>query len=104
MGFLQQQRFNFGLQQLRYLHPLSGYSHLLDPLTLAQLSLTKGPQYPTGYLNTLSSLVTNGDISSNVYCGPRATSDLSSSKADPLGDLNNRHHDQGIYPLIIVLC
>lgn len=94
MGFLQQQRFNYGLQQLRYLHPLSGYSHLLDPLTIAQLSLSKGPQYPPGYLNTLSSLVNSGELPPNGFCG--RTSDLS-SKNGCLGELNGRTTDQDCF-------
>lgn len=93
-GFLQQQRFNYGLQQLRYLHPLAGYSHLLDPLTIAQLSLSKNQQYQAGYLNSLSSLVSNGNITTNGYHGNRTVPDLS-PKSDPLGDLGARTHDQG---------
>lgn len=93
-GFLQQQRFNYGLQQLRYLHPLAGYSHLLDPLAIAQLSLSKNQQYQAGYLNSLSSLVSNGNITTNGYHGNRTVPDLS-PKSDPLGNLGARTHDQG---------
>ncbi|XP_045212465.2 homeobox protein unc-4 homolog [Mercenaria mercenaria] len=96
LGFLQQQRFNYGLQQLRYLHPLAGYSHLLDPLAIAQLSLSKNQQYHAGYLNTLSSLVSNGDIAANGFCGNRNVPDLS-PKTDHLVDLGTRQHEQDIY-------
>lgn len=96
LGFLQQQRFNYGLQQLRYFHPLAGYSHLLDPLALAQLSFNKNQQYQAGYLNTLSSLVSNGDIAPNGFCGNRNGLDMS-PKEDPMGDIGTRSHDQDIY-------
>ncbi|KAL4239289.1 hypothetical protein ACF0H5_000106 [Mactra antiquata] len=101
MGFLQhqQQRFNYGLQQLRYFHPLAGYSHLLDPFTIAQLSLGKNQQYHSGYLSTLSSLsslVTNGDATSNVFGGNRPVQELS-PKSDHLSDVGARQHDKDIY-------
>lgn len=92
LGFLQQQRFNYGLQQLRYLHPLAGYSHLLDPLALAQLSLGKNQPFQAGYLNTLSSLVSNGDLTTNGF--NRHVQEMS-PKTDHLGDIGSRQHDQG---------
>lgn len=75
-------------------HPLAGYSHLLDPLAIAQLSLSKNQQYQAGYLNSLSSLVSNGNITTNGYHGNRTVPDLS-PKSDPLGNLGARTHDQG---------
>lgn len=99
IGFLQQQqqRFNYGLQQLRYFHPLAGYSHLLDPFTIAQLSLGKNQQYHNGYLNTitsLSSLVSNGDVSTNGFLGNGPVQEMS-PKSDPLSDIGTRQHEQG---------
>ncbi|KAH3864108.1 homeobox protein unc-4 homolog [Dreissena polymorpha] len=80
LGFLQQQqqqqRYNYSLQQLRFLHPLAAYSHLLDPLTLAQLSLNKSSQhFSSGYLTGCNSLIgnlSNGELSSavNAFCVP----------------------------------
>ncbi|WAQ97187.1 UNC4-like protein [Mya arenaria] len=96
----QQQRYNYNLQHLRFLHPLAGYSHLLDPLTLAQLSLNKGQPFQPGYLGGLGSLVSHGDFASSVnaaFCnaGKNARADMS-PKSDHLSD-RARSSEQDFY-------
>ena len=93
LSFMQQPRYS--LQQLRMFHPLAGYSHLLDPIALAQLSLAKNSHCTaTGYLNSLTSLVSSPDFSVNGYLGQRCVYGLS-PKSDINVDCGSRSTDKG---------
>lgn len=98
LSYLQQQRYNYGLQQqLQLLRPLAaGYSRFLDPFAIAQLSLTKGHPYSAAYLGGLGIFVSNGDSSNyDLQTRTRSSSEMS-PKSDNLSD---RPTDQGGYNL-----
>ena len=93
LGFLQHhQRLNYGL---RLLHPLAGYSQLLDPLTLASLSLSKNRQYQNGYYN---SFVSSAEFPTDGYCSQHYGTSLS-PKSMPTSDGDTSHGSghQGLY-------
>lgn len=77
------------------LHPLAGYSHLLDPLTIASLSLSKNQQYHNGYYN---SFVSSAEFPTEGFCSQRYGPSLS-PKSNPTSDGDTSHGsgNQDIY-------
>lgn len=98
IGFLQHQnRYNYSLQQLRLLHPLTAsYSGLLDPLTVAQLSVRKTHPFHPGHLGAFNGFVTRGaDLASITnLCGTKNSVELSQN-SDQLSD-RPTSTDQGL--------
>ena len=81
----QQSRYNYGL---RLIHPLAGYSHLLDPLTIASLSLqSKNQQFHNGYYN---SFVSGAQFQTEGFCSQRFGASLS-PKSNPPSDGDTSH-------------
>ena len=85
LNFLQHQsRYNYGL---RLMHPLAGYSHLLDPLTIASLSLSKNQQFHNGYYN---SFVSGPSFQTEGFCSQRFGTSMS-PKSNPPSDGDTSH-------------